>query len=78
MSGVEEEPPAVSRSRVDITVAGHVVVVDADAPLPAVAAVAKELFAWSADYAKGSTIGYALPPPMVERAPEAQTEEFPE
>lgn len=70
MSGTEEEPPAERRNKVDITVAGHVVVVDSDEALDVVAACAMRLFQWSAGYAKGSTVGYALPGPTVERQPE--------
>lgn len=70
MSGTEEEPPAERRNKIDITVAGHVVVVDSDASLAEVEATAMRLFEWSADYAKRAPFGFAIPPPNVERFPE--------
>lgn len=65
-----EEEPAQKRNKIDLTVAGHTVIVDSDEDLISVEATVRRLFAWSAGYARGSTVGFTIPAPDVERSPE--------
>lgn len=65
-----EEEPAQHRNKIDLTVAGHTVIVDSDDDLAVVEATVRRLFSWSAGYARGSTVGFAIPPSDTERLPE--------
>ncbi|SCL16391.1 hypothetical protein GA0074692_6878 [Micromonospora pallida] len=58
------DPPAPVK--VDVTVAGHTVIVEAAEPLDVVAAKALDLFRETAGYARSSPVGFAAPPAHVE------------
>jgi len=65
-----DEEPAQHRHKIDLTVAGHTVIVDSDADLEVVEATAKRLFEWTSNFARRSTVGYSVPAPETERLPE--------
>ncbi|MEU4777479.1 hypothetical protein [Micromonospora sp. NPDC023633] len=58
------DPPAPVK--VDITVAGHTVTVEAAEPLDVVAAKALDLFRQTAEYARRAPVGFAAAPAHVE------------
>ncbi|MFY1658563.1 hypothetical protein [Micromonospora sp. WMMD1274] len=62
------DPPA--SVKVDITVAGHTVIVEATETLDVVAAKALDLFRQTTDEARRSPTGFTAPPAHVELSPD--------
>lgn len=60
----EPKPP----TKIDLTVAGHTVIVESAEPLDVVAAKALELFRETAEYARRSPAGFAASGGQFERA----------
>ncbi|MEV5765320.1 hypothetical protein AB0L34_12215 [Micromonospora sp. NPDC052213] len=57
---------APSPAKVDITVAGHTVIVEAAEPLDVVATKALDLFRQTSEDARRSPVGFGAPPAHVE------------